>query len=153
MKATVPRLSSVVVSARQAAARLLNTSAPIFAPAVLGKIDFHPEGIEVRGEDLVFPVKATKHVTNAFRSMHGGALASLADMFTTLHLWGHDLDSRHVSVSFDIQFLAAAVVDGDFECVTRVTKRGKRLAFTEFSFLNKATGEVVCRGTHTKAFI
>lgn len=102
---------------------------------------------------MVFPFAGGKDACNAFKSIHGGALAALADMFTTLHLWGQDPQSRHVSVNFDIQYLSAAKAGGSFECVTRVTKRGKRLAFTEFQFVDQKTGEVVCHGTHTKAFI
>lgn len=140
-------------NAQQAAEKLINSQAVMYAPSVLNRVQFEPNSIRVLKEgDMVFPFTGGKEATNAFKSMHGGALASLADMFTTLHLWGQDPQSRHVSVNFDIHYLAAAPVGGQFECITRIVKKGKRLCFTEFTFVNPA-GDVLCKGTHTKAFI
>jgi uncharacterized protein (TIGR00369 family) len=137
----------------ESAERLLHTEAPIFAPAMLGHVEFQPRKVTQRGAAMVFPFHGGKQACNAFQSVHGGALAALADMFTTLHLWGQEPQSRHVSVNLDIQYLSAAKVGGSFECVTRVTKKGKRLAFTEFEFFDQKSGDIVCKGTHTKAFI
>lgn len=146
--------AQIVLNARESAERLLHASAPIYAPDVLSRVRFEPSKIYHESRSvLVFPLVAGKEAANAFRSLHGGALASLADMFTTLHLWGEDPQSRHVSVSFDIQYLAAAMVGKEFECLTKIVKKGKRLAFTEFEFRDRQTKEVVCKGTHTKAFI
>lgn len=151
-------ISSVVRHAQDSAGKLLQATVPIFAPDVLSRVKFDPSRIRSDSKQrdksvLIFPITAGKGATNAFHSMHGGALASLADMFTTLHLWGEDPQSRHVSVSFDIQYLAAAQVGKDFECHTKIVKKGKRLAFTEFEFRDKETQDIVCKGTHTKAFI
>lgn len=149
----VPLQQTILRHTIESAERLLHAEAPIFAPAMLGHVEFQPRRVSHRGSCMVFPFVGGKDATNAFKSIHGGALAALADMFTTLHLWGLDPQSRHVSVNLDIQYLAAAKTGGKFECVTSITKRGKRLAFTEFQFFDQKTGEVVCKGTHTKAFV
>lgn len=149
---------AVVRQAQEAATRLMATTDGVllFGPAVLDRAHFDASKIAVRSTTpfhLVFPFTATPNVCNAFQSAHGGALATLGDIFTTIHLWGLDPNSRHVSVGFSIEFLSAAEVGKGFECRTAVTKKGKRLAFTEFQFVDVASGSVVATGKHTKSFL
>ena len=149
---------AAVRQAQEAASRLMATTDGVllFGPAVLDRAHFDASKILVRPSTpnhLVFPFTATPDVCNAFQSAHGGALATLGDIFTTIHLWGMEPGSRHVSVGFSIQFLSAAEVGKQFECRTAVAKKGKRLAFTEFQFVDTASGSVVATGSHTKSFL
>ena len=106
---------------------------------------------------LVFPFFAKRaSVSNSFHSVHGGALAALADVFTTCHLWGCYPTRSHVSLSLNVAYLNAAPVDTDLACVTRVVKAGQRVAFTQFCFVSTVGGltpRVVAEGAHEKAFL
>lgn len=148
----------VLRQAQEAASRLMSTGDGVllFGPAVLDKAHFDGRQIRVNPNtpyDLTFPFTATPNICNAFKSAHGGALATLGDVFTTIHLWGLDPTSRHVSVGFSVQFLSAAEVGKLFECRTSITKKGRRIAFTEFQFVDAASGTVVATGSHTKSFL
>ena len=115
-------------------------------------IKFDPATVAVDDSWVVFPITVTDDSLNAFKSMHGGAIATLADIFTTIHLWGLEPESKHVSAAFDISYLRPLPAAALVSCKTRVVKKGKRLAFTEFVFTDPS-GTALAKGTHTKAFI
>jgi uncharacterized protein (TIGR00369 family) len=123
-----------------------------FGADTLALVKFDPSTVEERESWIVFPLVVADESQNAFRSMHGGAVATLADVFTTVHLWGLDPESKHVSAVFDVSYLRPLTAGSTVSCMTRVVKKGKRLAFTEFQFVD-SKNTVLARGTHIKAFI
>ena len=102
---------------------------------------------------LTFPFHVTEMACNGVGSCHGGVLSSLADVFTTVHLWGLEPGRKHVSVNLELDFMCAALTNTRVQCNTVVMRRGKKLAFTSFSFVDERTGQLLAKGSHTKAYI
>ncbi|KAG5490855.1 hypothetical protein JKF63_00977 [Porcisia hertigi] len=123
-----------------------------YSAAMLSTVFFSPERIQVRpGGTLVFPWEAKRGCHNGFKSVHGGALSTLADAFTKIHVRAH-LPQTHVeSVSFQISFLSAVFEDKKCICVTRLLHQRGSVVFTDFSFEDESNGEVYARGTHVLA--
>ena len=146
-----------VVATRCATSALAFMDKPnLFGPETLREVKFSASDISAAATadgTIVFPFHVSGDTTNCFNSMHGGALATLADVFTTIHLWGLDSEKRHVSANFEISYISPALSNSVVECRTRVTKDGKRLAFTEFEFVEKSGGKMLAKGSHTKAYI
>ena len=129
---------------------------PMYGPAVLSRVGFSPGNVMAHSTDdtrLCFPWSGRGPSLNAFGCVHGGVLATLGDVCTTVHLWAVDRGATHVSVAFDVQFFEPAKEGTEFLCITRVVRRGKTLAFTEFEFAERLSGKVIAKGSHTKAMI
>lgn len=125
-------------------------------------VDFKPDTIsdqlvvvpgDIERLTLIFPFLVTADACNGVGSCHGGVLSSLADVFTTVHLWGLEPERKHVSVNLDVNFLAAAFKDSTVECHTTVSRMGKRLSFTDFRFIDVNSQKLLATGTHNKAYI
>lgn len=77
--------------------------------------------------------------SDATNHIHTGILATLADVQTSLHLWGLvGPKSLHVSVGIDLNFCAPQELEAPkpgerLVCLTRSPKVGKQLAFLEYS--------------------
>jgi acyl-coenzyme A thioesterase 13 len=160
LRRCVPLRCEVVTGARAAAAKLLAASGGTFGVGLLEVCAFDGAAVRraapPRDACLVFPFTVAPGVTNAFGTMHGGNYAALADVFTSLHLWGMAADVNHVSTAFSIDYMAAAPAGGRVECVTTVVKRGRSVGFTKFEFvLVGADGKrtLCATGTHTKSMI
>jgi acyl-coenzyme A thioesterase PaaI-like protein len=103
--------------------------------------------------------------------MHGGAIATAADVLGTMAVLSIDPTKPGVSIELNVSFMAAAkgksllshVGNGTpFTCschvggeevriVARVLKMGKKIAFTEIEFFSKKTGALLAISRHTKA--
>lgn len=139
------------VSAKQAAAvasRMLSNPQN-YSAALLSTVLFKPESVKERPDGtLAFPWQATKGSLNGFKSVHGGALSTLADAFTKVHAKASSPESKVNSISFEISFLSAVFQEKSCACVTRLVSRTDNIVFTDFAFEDEATGEVYARGTH-----
>ena len=146
------RLLLSITARCEASARMLMSNSGQFGADTLALVKFDPSTITQNDSCISFPLEVTDDSLNAFQSMHGGAVATLADVFTTIHLWGLEPGSKHVSAGLEVSYLRPLPAAARVSCRTRVVKKGKRLAFTEFSFVDEE-GTVLSKGTHTKAFI
>lgn len=133
--------------------KLMDEHTGSFGAELLRDVQIQPaREVSVKGRTmLVFPLRVLPSVSNSFNALHGGAYAALADVFTTVHLWSIDPKSKHVSADFNIQYYAGSPVGSEVTCVTEVTKMGKRLSFTRFTF--ECDGKPVAEGSHTKAML
>lgn len=139
------------VSAKQAAsvAAKMQSNPQNYSAALLNAVAFKPESVtEKQDGTLIFPWQATKGSLNGFKSVHGGALSTLADVFTKIHAKASSPESKVSSVSFEISFLSAVFQDKSCICVTRLTNKADNIVFTDFSFEDETTGEIYARGTH-----
>lgn len=100
-------------------------------------------------DELIFPFLITPRVSNVFGTQHGGAWSTLADVFTTIHLWSRDVveggnsvtggrtpggGRAHVSINLNVNFISAGRVGTQVFCRSKIVKFGRRVAFTEFVF-------------------
>ena len=97
----------------------------------------------------IIPVE--KHLHNANRNLHGGAICTLVDVVGTLALLGKDPTKPGVSVDLNVNFLRAGMPNEDIYIDGYVLKSGKKLGFTQVD-LKRKSGEMIATGRHTKAF-
>ncbi|AYU84119.1 hypothetical protein, conserved [Leishmania donovani] len=149
MKGTRFLLDSVTVKQATAAAHQIMDHPRNYSAALLSTVLFSPERIQERREGtLVFPWKAKRGSHNSVNSVHGGALSSLADAFTKIHVRAHLPQTCVESVSLEISFLSAVFEDKKCNCMTRLVRQEGNIVFTDFSFEAESSGEVYARGTH-----
>ena len=155
-RARQPAMSHQIVqrNAIAAAEKLLVGHPKSFGRNLLSVINFNPHDLRIdpRTNELQLRFKPSSQSCNAVRSMHGGAIATLADVFTTIHLWGEKPDVQSVSTSLDLNYISAVFKDKEFIAVSRVVKFGRSVAFTEFEIRNEK-GEAMVTGAHQKAII
>jgi len=84
--------------------------------------------------------------------LHGGLSATLVDTISTLALTLPDGQnfSYGVSVNMDLSYMKAAKLGEEVLIEAKVLKRGRTLAFLEVELRNKATNELLVKGSHTK---
>ncbi|GET93792.1 hypothetical protein, conserved [Leishmania tarentolae] len=149
MKATRFVLSAVTVKQAAAAAHQVMAYPTDYSAALLRTVLFSPERIQERPEGtLVFPWEAKRASNNSVKSVHGGALSSLADCFTKIHVRAHLPQTCVESVSLEINFLSAVFEDKKCSCMTRFVRQEGTIVITDFSFEDESTAEVYARGTH-----
>eukprot|EP00744_Colponema_vietnamica_P014201 GILI01019894.1.p1 GENE.GILI01019894.1~~GILI01019894.1.p1 ORF type:complete len:153 (+),score=32.51 GILI01019894.1:76-534(+) len=137
-----------------AAEKLLAAHPTSFGRNLLSVINFNPQQLTIdeKTNELKLRFTPTAESCNGVKSMHGGAIATFADVFTTIHLWGQKPEVQTVSTSLDLSYISAVFRDKEFIAVSRVVKFGKSLAFTEFEIQNDK-GEAMVTGSHQKAVI
>lgn len=90
-------------------------------------------------------------VQNSYRSLHGGATASVVDIIGTICFLGVDNTKPGVSLDISVSYPSAAAAEEKVSIKGRVLKMGKRIGFSEVVLYGK-DGKVVASGRHTKAF-
>lgn len=149
MQATRFALNAVTVKQATAAAQRVMDHPENYTAHLLSTVLFTPSSIRERPEgSLVFPWEPKRGSHNGFKSVHGGALSTLADAFTKIHARAYAPASAVKSISFEISFLSAVFEDRKCSCVTRLVQQVNDIVFTDFSFEDENTGEVYARGTH-----
>ncbi|CAG7717783.1 unnamed protein product [Allacma fusca] len=96
-------------------------------------------------------MKVEKIHVNRGGALHGGMTSTIIDSMSTMALMTYpEVPSPGVSVALNVSFLKA-VPEGQ-EILIRATtdKVGKRLAYLTVDILNKSSGDIVAKGTHTK---
>jgi acyl-coenzyme A thioesterase 13 len=84
-------------------------------------------------------------------SLHGGYLAAIADDLTTYALMASDPEGRHGStIDMSITFIKAALCGNAVNACARTLKAGRTLAFTECSFYDLKSGELLSHYKQTK---
>ena len=70
---------------------------------------------------MAFPMTVAQQSTNVFGTLHGGALMSLLDCCTTLHLaYTHSGEFGHPSVDLSMGFVASAQQGDQLVAITRM---------------------------------
>lgn len=97
-------------------------------------------------------LKVEKEHTNGLDGLHGGCIATLVDSLTSYALFTHKAAEGALSVSVDIHvsYLKGAKCGDEILIKAEAIKCGKSVGFTECVLTNKATGEIIAKGSHTK---
>lgn len=149
------RISVVRANAVAAMGKFIPDDQARFGRSLFTLVGFSPDKI-TDGSDgrMHFTFKPPQEACSAYGTVHSSVYGGLADMFTTIHLWGLQPHTSHVSIVLDVKFLNPAQPSEDILCCTRVLRFGKKLAFTEFVFCDaKQPSVVFAKGTHTKAIV
>ncbi|KPI89383.1 hypothetical protein ABL78_1509 [Leptomonas seymouri] len=149
IQATRFALNSVTATQAASTARRVMDHPQSYTAHLLNVVFFSPDRVQERPEGtLVFPWEPKRGSHNGFKSVHGGALSTLADAFTKIHVRAYAPDKPVKSISFEISFLSAIFEDKKCNCVTRLVHQSNDIIFTDFSFEDENSGEVYARGTH-----
>eukprot|EP00037_Helgoeca_nana_P007762 m.70349 g.70349 ORF g.70349 m.70349 type:complete len:196 (-) comp18501_c0_seq3:1409-1996(-) len=97
-------------------------------------------------------VEITPSLTNAYSTLHGGAIATLVDVLGTLALLAEDPSKPGVSVEINVSYLSAAKVGTHIVAEGTVLRSGRSLGYTEVRLHDTTTKKLVAIGRHTKAF-
>jgi acyl-coenzyme A thioesterase 13 len=102
-------------------------------------------------------LKVDETLANVNKVIHGGALASLVDLVTTMALYNTPRRKPGVSVGMNISFLRPARLDETILVEGKVVKAGAKIAYLAANVYLKNEGSVelkkealVATGTHTK---
>ncbi|KAK4307991.1 hypothetical protein Pmani_020286 [Petrolisthes manimaculis] len=98
----------------------------------------------------VAEVKVEKEHTNRSGAMHGGYTATLVDVVTTMALLTVNQETPGVSVDLNMSYMKAAKTGDEILINAELLKSGKTLAFLSADIVNKETGALIARGSHTK---
>ncbi|RNF09591.1 hypothetical protein TraAM80_02073 [Trypanosoma rangeli] len=141
--------ATALMYVRKEAARALGEKGG-YSAGVMKTVEFAPDKvIEKKDGVLSFPWTVRYGALNGFKSAHGGALSTLADAFTRVHLSAVTTSEKLNSVSFEISFLNAIAENTECICLTRLVSLDVgNLAFMDFSFEDEKSGQVFARGTH-----
>ncbi|XP_070556357.1 acyl-coenzyme A thioesterase 13-like [Ptychodera flava] len=96
-----------------------------------------------------FEMKVEPDHTNRGGTLHGGLTATVIDTVTTAALMTAEGGSPGVSVDLNVTYIRAAKEGETVTFDGRVSKLGKRLAFTTCDVTNES-GALIAQGRHTK---
>ena len=97
-----------------------------------------------------FELEIQKQHTNRLGIVHGGTIATMADLGGSLAVASRGLFATGVSTDLNITFLNPGGKVGDtLQVEVTCDKFGKTMAYTNIRFLN-GEGVLVARGSHTK---
>ena len=104
--------------------------------------------------EMIFRLKVQNSFCNLFGTMHGGAIASLVDVSTTLLVSAFDKTSRHnVSVELNTQYLNPINNNSSILIHCKVPKSGKSLAYSYADIYDEETLKIAAKASHIKAFL
>ncbi|GJQ81633.1 hypothetical protein Trydic_g8512 [Trypoxylus dichotomus] len=96
-------------------------------------------------------LKVTSEHVNIVGGLHGGYIATLVDVLSSLGLLSHEKGLKpSVSVNMNINYLSSAKEGDTVEILSNTLKVGKTLAFLNVELKNKETGVLLAKGSHTK---
>ena len=86
-------------------------------------------------------------------TLHGGAIATIIDVATTIVVMSLDKKNRaNVSAELNMSFLSSAPIGSDIFILSQVDRIGRNIAFTECWLYNDKLEKMVS-GRHIKAFL
>ncbi|KAJ8103125.1 HotDog domain-containing protein [Lipomyces tetrasporus] len=92
-----------------------------------------------------------KSHTNRLEILHGGTVASLADLAGSLAVSSRGMFSTGVSTDLNVTYISSGGKIGDKIFIeSKCHKLGRSLAFTTVEFYKSQKYELFARGTHTK---
>lgn len=88
--------------------------------------------------------------TNVYGSLHGGFTATLIDICTSIAMSTHPRKGNGVSVDLNISYLKPGLLNERIVIKADTIRVGKTMGFSEAVITNKATGDILAKGMHTK---
>ena len=97
-------------------------------------------------------MKVEEEHSNPMGGLHGGLIATLVDSITSYAIITHKSVQGVPSVSVDIHlsYLKAAKIGDEILINASTVRTGRTLGFLECTITNKATGDIIAKGSHTK---
>ena len=89
---------------------------------------------------------------NTYKTLHGGAIATVIDVVGTMALLTKDATKPGVSIEINSCYLNAAAAGDTVEFKGTVAKHGRKLGFADVELTSRSTGKTIAKGRHTKFF-
>ncbi|KAN0042144.1 hypothetical protein ACTFIV_004703 [Dictyostelium citrinum] len=106
---------------------------------------------------VVMSMTVNERYCNILSNLHGGAIATLTDVISSIAILTTNLEVIVPSVSVEIGMVysSPAPIDRKIFIVSSVYKQGRNLAFTETTIYldSEDSGIVVAKGSHTKFIV
>ncbi|XP_070840100.1 acyl-coenzyme A thioesterase 13-like [Chaetodon trifascialis] len=99
---------------------------------------------------VVCEMKVEEEHTNRGGTLHGGLIATLVDVISTVAIMNTERGAPGVSVDMNITYMNAAKIGEDVLITAQVLKQGRTLAFATVDLTSKVTGKLIAQGRHTK---
>ncbi|XP_015996382.2 acyl-coenzyme A thioesterase 13 [Rousettus aegyptiacus] len=100
---------------------------------------------------VICELKVEEEHTNRMGTVHGGFIATLVDVVSSLALlYTTEKRTCGVSVDMNITYTSPAKLGEEIMITAHVLKQGRKLGFAYVDLTNKATGKLIAQGRHTK---
>jgi acyl-coenzyme A thioesterase 13 len=104
--------------------------------------------------EILFKLRVLEENCNILKTMHGGAIATLIDVSTTVAITGLDKDMRqNVSVELTTHYLNPIKSDTEILVLCKIPKIGKTLAYSYAEIYDNDTLKLLVNGNHIKAML
>jgi acyl-coenzyme A thioesterase 13 len=101
---------------------------------------------------LVFGLRVKDEFCNLHGTLHGGAMSTLVDCMTTVHVWAADPFGRFaISTDLSVAFYLGVRPGQDLEITTELIGMNNNFAYT--TALLTVGKDIVARGTQTLYFL
>ena len=106
--------------------------------------------IKDKNTESVFEVTPNKHMANYYGALHGGCVATLVDIFTSLSIMAcEDPPGLAVSVVMNIEYIKAIPITDKVIIHSKVDKFGRSLAFSTCKIYDSKL-DLCYTASHTK---
>ena len=106
-----------------------------------------------KGKTILFKMKLQPEYANYLDNLHGGAVATIIDLATSLLLTVCDARNRQsVSVHMDINYLNPISITENILVLCELDRAGKRLGTATAEVYNEG-GKLLFKGSHIKSYI
>lgn len=107
-------------------------------------------------QQLTVSIKVLPHMANSFHNLHGGAMATLVDVWTSAVLSLADPTSYSVSINLSMDYISSVPIHSNILITSKVLYAGKSIQFANCSIhhiLPNKLKKLVAKGTHIKKII
>jgi acyl-coenzyme A thioesterase 13 len=104
--------------------------------------------------EVLFHLKVGLDSCNILKTMHGGAIATLIDVATTIAITALDRDMRqNVSVELATHYLNPIKANSEVLVLCKIPKIGKTLAYSYAEIYEKDSLKLLVNSSHIKAML
>ncbi|CAL1371864.1 unnamed protein product [Linum trigynum] len=115
---------------------------------------FNVQGLHVELVEpgrIICSIKVPPRLLNAGKSLHGGAIATLVDVFGSAVIYTVSApQNTGVSVEINVSYLDSAYVNEEIEVEARILRLGKTVGVITVELRKKKSGQIIAQGRHTK---
>lgn len=112
------------------------------------------KSIILQDSDILFRYKIHPGTLNYWGAMHGGSIATLIDISTTISITAMDKGNRkNVSIELSTDYISPIRPENDVFLICKLGKVGKTIAYTTCELYQSNNLSILATGSHTKAML
>ena len=106
--------------------------------------------IDKQNNTVTCELTVSESMTNSYGTMHGGCIGTLIDVLGTLACLVNDPSRAGISLDINVSFVNAIKTGENIQCVGKLLKTGKTIAFTQIDLYRSGDYRHIASGRHTK---